>query len=77
MASIESKLNFTCNQAIADSASSKVVTLKADQPEAYYQRELNKYSDENNVDISDDNCSAMIMADFGAEDDTFFFWIEE
>lgn len=73
MESIESRLNFVTNINLAPS---HAIEINADKEESYYQVELEKYCQDNSIDLSEDNCSAMIMSDYGAEEDTFFFWID-
>ncbi len=71
MNSIESRLNFSQTENI------RGIELKAGESESYYQKEFNKYCEENRIDSSEDNCSAMIMAGYGSENETFWFWIDE
>lgn len=79
METLESRLNFT---SVEHTAPSHSVTLKANQSEEFYQQALNSYCYINNIDMSNDNCSAMIMYDYGAEaitedgKEVFWFWID-
>ena len=76
---IESRLNFVINESMAASGA---VLLKGAQSESYYQSALTKYCEENKIDLSEDNCSAMIMTDYGSEaitddmNEQFWFWID-
>jgi hypothetical protein len=70
--SIESRLNFSDSK-----GNSSAVELEAGREEAYYQNVFVEYCEKNGIDCSEDNCSAMIMSDYGAENDTFWFWIDK
>lgn len=70
--SIESRLNFSSNN-----DNPTAIELEASREENYYQGKFVDYCEENGIDCSEDQCSAMIMSDYGAENDTFWFWIDK
>lgn len=79
METLESRLNFVV---VENTAPAHAVKLQGDKSEAFYQQELISYCESNNIDISEDNCSAMIMADYASEamtnegEEVFWFWID-
>lgn len=71
METLESRLNFV---AVENTAPSHSIKLQGGKSEAFYQQELISYCESNNIDMSEDNCSAMIMTDY--DEEVFWFWID-